>query len=1038
MSLENTKINNVLQLRSIIGSGGFSVVYEAYHLELHRPVAVKILHNTTDNSLDRFVREARICAGKLVHDNIVRIYGLGKFKGQLYMVMELVTGTPLSDMIAEGPVDWKKTIDVSLQVLAGLAHAHKHGVVHRDLKPANILIDSTGKVKICDFGMAKLQDASRNLTGTGDICGTPLYISPEQIGGSPVDGRSDIYSLGCIMYEMITGAKPFITDNLIKIASMHLHTLPPMILQIPEGIDQAVRKAMAKRPADRYISAEQFISVLKDLQATPDSLPGYVRPPLDGTVGVGDRKWLRIGRIAASFSMLVAVLIMAGIMFYKLMISNSPFEEYQRRAEIGRNTTKLHEILESSKVSLTRQEEKQYSLILSKLLSLSMEHANCLKKHQRFGEAAEVCRALLSSKESRDGLDSRQLSELWWMLSQIHASQSRNVASKFQRIELLEQSLNDMREALYHLKSTRYMYNYCLLLVEAGHVAEAQKVLRRAAKEVESTDYLPVTSKLQGTVDSNSGAVKEFTLTLQEMTGRNDAAYSADDCLIICDMFLDLCTPPERVHSGTDKPVLESAHLWFSRACSRLSSVEKYSLSVRGRAELLARLDNKGATGTKTPHGSVLTDPGLMISETEGFGSLKENALSGGKPKVFYLSKNGDNSTGTDWAHAFKEMNQIRWNEVNSGDTIIIDGGPQGASMTYYTALTVGKDGCRVHDDRGWHDRFINITVTTQANAPHNWKLHAGKVIINGTSTGIDIGSHKYVSIIGRELDRASRRLGSPNTNTLINHCATGIEVGPDSSNIVLKNLEIANSSQCGLRFSGSGEYNHLIMHDNQQNALSEERETRGNHDPLDDTIHQRFVRCWFYNGGSGIWWKPGIRKTCAKYEIHNCVFGPTLTTGMYYDGQGDELDLRGNLMLNAVVSNFTLGPKARSSSIVMDHCTSFLTPLSILGHPHSCLSAVSPHCSLKVTNDIFWGGIVLVPADFVNRCSDGTVHFRTNGNTTFLSAGSKDSLLKEKARIANYTNDVSNQTLVNTDFSSTGGAGGICSVAKLIEPENR
>lgn len=247
-----------------IGEGGMAVVYKARCTYLDRWVAVKILRDQYANNpefVDRFQREAR-AAARLAHPNIVSIYDVGEDQGRHFIVMEYVQGENLKDYLCnQGPLSPQMVAEVGQQVAAALAHAHCRGIIHRDIKPHNLLITPEGQVKVTDFGIARAAAAS-SLTETGVVLGSVHYFSPEQARGSSVDVRSDIYALGVVLYELLTGELPFTGDSPIAIALSHLDSEPKPVAEvcphIPKNLERAIMKAMAKDPADRYQTAGEL------------------------------------------------------------------------------------------------------------------------------------------------------------------------------------------------------------------------------------------------------------------------------------------------------------------------------------------------------------------------------------------------------------------------------------------------------------------------------------------------------------------------------------------------------------------------------------------------------------------------------------------------------------------------------------------------------------------------------------------------------------------------------------------------------------
>lgn len=256
------------RIESLIGTGGMADVYKGHDLKLGRPVAIKVLPPplARDSGLARrFKQEAR-AGGQLDHPNIVTIHDVGEEGGILFFVMNYVEGRTLKEMIEEqGALPLSRVVNIIIQVASALDHAHKLGYVHRDIKPSNIIVDDAGHATLTDFGIVRALDGTR-LTTTGATAGTPLYMSPEQCKGEAIDKRSDVYSLGVVLYEILTGRVPFAAENTPAILHAHVYEPPPSVRNLrgglPEAVESVVRRSLAKDPGQRYITAGEMARAL--------------------------------------------------------------------------------------------------------------------------------------------------------------------------------------------------------------------------------------------------------------------------------------------------------------------------------------------------------------------------------------------------------------------------------------------------------------------------------------------------------------------------------------------------------------------------------------------------------------------------------------------------------------------------------------------------------------------------------------------------------------------------------------------------------
>ena len=271
--MSNKLLAGRYELIEKIGEGGMAVVYKGKDRLLNRYVAIKILrpeYTKDEQFIESFRRESQAAAG-LSHPNIVGVYDVGKEGNIHFIVMELIDGKTLSEVIKEkGRLEYKEAINITLQVASALSLAHKNQIIHRDIKPHNILITSTGVAKLADFGIAKAVSAATIAGGSNKIMGSVHYFSPEQARGAYVDERSDIYSLGIVLFEMLTGKVPFDGDNPVSIALMHINAPMPSLTKevpgVPPQLEKIVNKATEKYQSNRYRNVDEMISDLEDIE----------------------------------------------------------------------------------------------------------------------------------------------------------------------------------------------------------------------------------------------------------------------------------------------------------------------------------------------------------------------------------------------------------------------------------------------------------------------------------------------------------------------------------------------------------------------------------------------------------------------------------------------------------------------------------------------------------------------------------------------------------------------------------------------------
>ena len=280
--LSGRTLDGRYEVQDELGRGGMARVYRGTDTLLGRPVAVKVLsaqYADDANFVTRFRREAQ-AAARLNHPNLVQVYDTGSDDGVHYIVMEYVDAKTVADLLSSGRVLPNRAVQLAESVCDALAVAHAHGVIHRDVKPANIMVTRNGQVKVTDFGIARMT-SNETVAQTAAVLGTASYLSPEQAQGGPIDQRSDLYSLGCVLYEMLTGRPPFTADSPVAVASKHVleqATKPSRVNpDVTPQLDAVVMRALSKNPDDRYQDAEEMRA---DLERARQGMPVAATPLL--------------------------------------------------------------------------------------------------------------------------------------------------------------------------------------------------------------------------------------------------------------------------------------------------------------------------------------------------------------------------------------------------------------------------------------------------------------------------------------------------------------------------------------------------------------------------------------------------------------------------------------------------------------------------------------------------------------------------------------------------------------------------------------
>jgi predicted Ser/Thr protein kinase len=258
------------EVLELVGTGGMSSVYKSHDRLLERNVALKVLHphyGDDDEYVERFRREARAVA-QLSHPNIVTVIDRGEADGHQFIVFELIDGENLKELVNRtGPLPARRAVDLAIAIAEALSFAHEHGIVHRDVKPQNVLLNAEGEAKVTDFGIARSLDVEQGVTQTGTVLGTSNYLSPEQASGKQVTAATDVYSLGVVLYELLTGEVPFPGENFVAVAMKHLNEPVPDILErrpdVPVRLAAAMERALEKDPTRRFPSMRDFAAELR-------------------------------------------------------------------------------------------------------------------------------------------------------------------------------------------------------------------------------------------------------------------------------------------------------------------------------------------------------------------------------------------------------------------------------------------------------------------------------------------------------------------------------------------------------------------------------------------------------------------------------------------------------------------------------------------------------------------------------------------------------------------------------------------------------
>jgi len=521
-----------------IGQGGMGKVLKVFDKKIHEKIAVKLIRRdiaSEPTTLQRFNQELKI-ARKIVHKNVCRMYDIGEFKGNHYITMEYVSGEDLRSLIKRiGQFTFRKAVFVAKQVCEGLAEAHAMGIVHRDLKPQNIMIDMEGNARIMDFGIARSVQA-KGITETGMIIGTPEYMSPEQVEGKDVDPRSDIYSLGIILYEMLTGQVPFCGNTPMSIAIKQKIAKPrhprELNASIPEGLSRLILKCLEKEPDKRYGSAT---ALLADLQEMETSLPATDKvqpqrksgPAREITVKFSPRKFIIPGAVG-----LVVLAIVLGLWLFR----PSPDKQDDRGLTIKNLLVTARKSWENKEYASALEQFRKVLAKDPKIFEAQLRIADILREQGRQDEAVVEYKKA-SAIDPGHPLPFRSLGELSEEKGEIGAALAyyRECLSRSSggpeakdidlKIKALQKRLDDEKNRFQReedeAREREIQAGLALArkALEAGRyqaaVDEAQKVLARDSQNLSASNIIKL-ARRKITEEEISGIIRRYVQALKD------------------------------------------------------------------------------------------------------------------------------------------------------------------------------------------------------------------------------------------------------------------------------------------------------------------------------------------------------------------------------------------------------------------------------------------------------------------------------------------------------------------------------------------
>lgn len=567
------------QITELIGVGGMARVYKACEVGLDRTVAIKLLHldlSSETTNRTRFLQEGKALS-LLEHPNIVRCFRFGFHEDCPYIAVEYVDGCSLTKLIAQdGRISPVRLADIAAGVSAAMSYTHLHNIIHRDLKPANILISSEGTqdlVKIADFGIARILPGEgkfdQHLTQTGMLIGSLHYMSPEACLGKQQDQRSDIYSLGCVLYECLSGHPPFEADNPITLLHMHVNGAPKKLKtnsdDLSDGLVDLIMRCLSKEPSQRYQSMKEVTEALESIRLqAKNTRPDDHRNKM--------HRALSRHQTAHLFMMLTFISV-AGFYFFHI------FHPSQTRYVDTLEQTKQEEIQRCiSRISTANR--KKGPLIFQEAAYLGSDLAKFYCKEKRFPEAVQQLNQLLSYARKELPEDHIDIASIEMALADVYRKNAAASTNAQEKVALNERALDYYRAAnsepsIFDEIRAEAIQSQCLLLVEMGRLSDARKSFDELKDLFLSINAIGL--RFEELVDA---LLKDFATQLNA-TGQRNSELTKEDRLEICRMFLDM-NLNYHSPSGTHRKLFATlASNWFDSAYGSLSTEDKSSPRIQ-------------------------------------------------------------------------------------------------------------------------------------------------------------------------------------------------------------------------------------------------------------------------------------------------------------------------------------------------------------------------------------------------------------------------------------------------------------------------